>query len=154
MTVIDRTKVGKKAQQVLNLLENTPDGVVIDADTILADLFEKANFEESGMAAELLGVWARSEDKASVEQLFCLLTDCDFEDFLDMCIANTTRSSLCPRCQYVGDKYSFLEPNDLPGTSSEDPEKKRLYCCCGDSDLYGQDVTDRNISECEPFEEL
>lgn len=92
MTVIDRTKVGKKAQQVLNLLENTPDGVVIDADTILADLFEKANFEESGMAAELLGVWARSEDKASVEQLFCLLTDCNFEDYLDLCIAKTTKT--------------------------------------------------------------
>ena len=90
MTVIDRTKVGKKAQQVLNLLENTPDGVVIDADTILADLFEKANFEESGMAAELLGIWARSE--ASVEQLFCLLTDCNFEDYLDLCIAKTTKA--------------------------------------------------------------
>lgn len=91
MTAIDRTKVGKKAQQVVDLLENTPDGTVIDADTILADLLEKANFEETGMAAELLGIWARSDDWASVEQLFCLLTDCDFEHYLDMCIANTTR---------------------------------------------------------------
>lgn len=91
MTAIDRTKIEKKAQQVLNLLENTPDGVIIDADTILADLCEKVNFEESGMAVELLGIWARSNDKASVEQLFCLLTDCDFEDYLDLCIAKTTR---------------------------------------------------------------
>lgn len=92
MIAIDCTKVGEKAQQVLNLLENTPDGVIIDADTILADLLEKANFEETGMAAELLGIWARSNDKANVEQLFLLLTDCNFEDYLDLCIAKTTRT--------------------------------------------------------------
>ena len=44
------------------------------------------------MAAELLGIWARSEDKASVEQLFCLLTDCNFEDYLDLCITKTTKT--------------------------------------------------------------
>ena len=92
MTVIDRTKVGKKAQQVLNLLENTPDGVIIDADTILADLLEKANFEETGMAAELLGIWARSNDKANEPGVKTLLTDCNFEDYLDLCIAKTTRT--------------------------------------------------------------
>lgn len=91
MAAIDRTKVGKKAQQVVNLVENTPDGIIIDADTILADLLERSDLASSGIAAEMLGIWARSEDKASVEQLFCLLTDCDFEDYLDLCIANTTR---------------------------------------------------------------
>lgn len=90
MTAIDRAEIGKKAQKVVEMLEATPDGIVIDADTILADLFEKSDLAVTGMAAELLGIWARSGDQGSVEQLFCLLTDCDFEDYLDLCIANTT----------------------------------------------------------------
>ena len=88
---IDKTVTAKKGQQVLDLLNNTPNGVVNDADTILADLLENANFEESGIAAELLDIWAKSDDRASIEQLFCLLTNCALEDFLDMCIAKTTK---------------------------------------------------------------
>ena len=48
---IDKTVTAKKAQQVLDLLNNTPNGIVIDADTILADLLENANFEVTGIAA-------------------------------------------------------------------------------------------------------
>lgn len=88
---IDKTVIAKKAQQVLDLLNDTPNGIVIDADTILADLLGNADFEVTGIAAELLDIWAKSDDQASVEQLFCLLTDCAFEDFLDMCIAKTTK---------------------------------------------------------------
>ena len=50
MTVIDRTKIEKKAKAVVELLENTPDGIVFDVDTILADLFEKADLEKIGRA--------------------------------------------------------------------------------------------------------
>ena len=48
---------------------------------------------------------------------------------------------LCCDCQYCGDKYSFSEPNDLLYMDPENPMLKHFYCCCGDCDLYGKDVT-------------
>ena len=110
MTVIDRTKIEKKAKAVVELLENTPDGIVFDVDTILADLFEKADLETTGIAAELLGIWARSDDRASVEQLFCLMTDCDFEDYLDLCIANRNLPLHPPAAIDVRVALGFLCP--------------------------------------------
>lgn len=82
----------KKVQGVLELLGNTPNGVVIDADTILADLIAAADFEVNGVAAELLSIWDKSKDRASIEQMFCLITGCAFEDYLDRCIAETTQA--------------------------------------------------------------
>ena len=61
---------------------------------------------------------------------------------------------LCCNCQYCGDKYSFPEPNDLLHMDPENPMLKHFYCCCGDCDLYGKDITGLGIHECEHFEEL
>ena len=61
---------------------------------------------------------------------------------------------LCCDCQYCGDKYSFPIPNDLIYMDPENPILKHFYCCCGDCDLYGKDITGLGIHECEHFEEL
>lgn len=61
---------------------------------------------------------------------------------------------ICCNCQYCGDKYSFPEPNDLLYMDPENPILKHFYCCCGDCDLYGKDITGLGIHECEHFEEL
>lgn len=61
---------------------------------------------------------------------------------------------ICCDCQFCGDKYSFPEPNDLIETDPENPMLKHFYCCCGDSELYGKDITGLDIQECEHFEEL
>ena len=61
---------------------------------------------------------------------------------------------LCCDCQYCGDKYSFPIPNDLLHMDPENPILKHFYCCCGDCDLYGKDITGLGIHECEHFEEL
>lgn len=61
---------------------------------------------------------------------------------------------LCCDCQYCGDKYSFPEPNDLILMDPENPILKHFYCCCGDCNLYGKDITGLGIHECEHFEEL
>ena len=50
--------------------------------------------------------------------------------------------SNCRSCQYIGDKYSFSVPNDLVGADPKDPTKKRLYCCCGDSPYYEEDIAE------------
>lgn len=84
--------ISKKVQKVLELQNSTPNGVVFDADTILADLIAAADFEVTGLAAELLSIWDKSEDRASIEQMFCLITGCAFEDYLDRCIAETTQA--------------------------------------------------------------
>jgi hypothetical protein len=60
-------------------------------------------------------------------------------------------STLCRGCQYIGDKYSFPQPNDLTGA---DASGKHWYCCCGDCVLYSKDVTALHITECECFEAL
>lgn len=90
MDYTDMYKKATKAHRVLELFKGTPGGVVIDADTILADLAEKADFHESGIAAEVIDIWAKSEDQKSVERLFELLLDVGFEEYLDICIQKTT----------------------------------------------------------------
>ena len=61
---------------------------------------------------------------------------------------------LCCDCQFCGDKYSFPEPNDLIYMDLENPMLKHFYCCCGDCNLYGKDITGLGIHECKHFEEL
>jgi hypothetical protein len=61
---------------------------------------------------------------------------------------------LCCDCQFCGDKHSFPEPNNLIEMDPENPMVKHLYCCCGDCELYGKDITGMGIHECECFEEL
>lgn len=88
------TKNGKnlyaRTKEVLRLLENTPNGRVVDADTILKDMLDESDFEVSGLARELIQIWQNASDRSSVEQLFCLFTGCAFEDYLDQCIRDTT----------------------------------------------------------------
>lgn len=61
---------------------------------------------------------------------------------------------LCSECQYCGDKYSFPIPNELLDTDPENPITKRYYCCCGDSELYREDITGKGVVSCDCFEEL
>lgn len=59
---------------------------------------------------------------------------------------------LCPDCRYCGDKYSFPTPNELLDVDPENPFLKRYYCCCGDCDLYRQDITGLGVTDCACFE--
>jgi len=82
----------EKGKKVIKLLNSTPDGVVHDADTILADFMEDVDFKESGIASEIIDIWTKSIDRYSVEKLFCLMTGVAYEDYLDICIRDTTRA--------------------------------------------------------------
>lgn len=84
--------IGQKAKTVLNLQAGTPDGQIRDADTILKDLMDEADFEISGTAIEIIGIWKASRDKDSIEALFQSFTGCPFQEWLDKCIAETTRN--------------------------------------------------------------
>ena len=74
-------------QEVERLTESLADkvGKIHDSDTVLADIMKETSFEETGISEELFQIWKNSEDKASVEALFYLFTDCTFEEYLERC---------------------------------------------------------------------
>lgn len=88
---IDVLKVAKMANEVLALMANTPASVITDGDTILADIMEQANFDESGTTEELVAIWRQTTDKEMFHRLFMLFTGVDFEDYLELAIKETTR---------------------------------------------------------------
>lgn len=89
---IDVLKIARMANEVLDLMSKTPNGVIVDGDTILADIMKEADFEVSGTTEELVAIWKSSTDKETFHRLFMLLTGVDFEDFLELAIKGTTRS--------------------------------------------------------------
>lgn len=60
---IDVLKVDKMANEVLELMTNTPTGVITDGDRILADIMEQANFDEFGTTEGLVAIWKQTTDK-------------------------------------------------------------------------------------------
>lgn len=90
---IDKMTTAEKAERVLDLLANTPNGIIHDADTVLKDIMDEADFEITGTAAEIIGIWKKAADKTSVEELFKSFTDYSFNGWLDKCIRETTRSA-------------------------------------------------------------
>lgn len=81
--------------EVETLNNNTPDGIIVDADTILADLvetaYEAAYFEESGIAQEIFDIWKNSADKKSVEKMFQMFADVTMDEYLERCVEEITR---------------------------------------------------------------
>ena len=77
-------------EQITKKNGNTPNGVIRDADTILVDLINNADFEETGIAQEVFDIWKESKDKKSVERLFELFTDMSFDMYLQKCDSEIT----------------------------------------------------------------
>lgn len=74
-------------QTVEDMAEHLPNGLIRDADTVLADIMQEANFEINGLAKDIFNIWRKSSDRKSVEKMFFDLTDCDFMSFLEKCQA-------------------------------------------------------------------
>lgn len=74
--------------QVEKLHNNTPDGVIIDADTILADLVQN---NDEWFAQDIFNIWETSKDKQSVEQMFFEFTRVEFNKYLRRCIDGISR---------------------------------------------------------------
>jgi hypothetical protein len=81
----------KLLKEVEELNNNTPDGWIIDADTILVDMVQKNGFEITGIAQDIFNIWRNSSDKEAVEQIFFEFTDMEFKDFLEKCKEEITR---------------------------------------------------------------
>lgn len=81
----------KLLKEVEKLNANTPDGVVVDADTILVDAIQKNDFEITGIAQDIFNIWRNSSDRKAVEQMFFEFTDMEFKDYLKKCEREITR---------------------------------------------------------------
>ena len=79
-------------KNVEKLNSNTPDGQIVDADTILVDLIQNCDYEFSGIAQDIFGIWKQSTDKKAVERMFFEFTGIEFDDFLEKCIKEISRS--------------------------------------------------------------
>ena len=65
-----------------------------DADTLLADTLETADFEATGLSEGIFRIWENSSDKKSVSDLFFALTDKPFIEFLTECAVMYSKKDL------------------------------------------------------------
>lgn len=77
--------------EVEKLNNNTPEGRIVDGDTILVDLIESSDFELSGMCQDIFNIWINSTDKEAVEQIFFEFTGVEFIEFLKKCKEEISR---------------------------------------------------------------
>ena len=83
--------VAKMIKEVEELNDNTPEGIIRDADTILLDLIGECDYEFSGFAQDIFNIWKNSTDKQAVEQMFYEFTSMEFVDYLMKCKEEITR---------------------------------------------------------------
>ena len=82
-------------EQLLKYVEelntNTPDGQIVDADTILKDIMDEQDFEISGMAQDIFNIYHKSSDKQAVKEMFFEFTGMEFDQYLMKCSREITR---------------------------------------------------------------
>ena len=83
--------IGDMIDRVEALNNNTPDGFIHDADTILADVFSNSDFEITGLANDIFNIYRNSMDKGAVVEMFYALTGIQFDTYLTICLDNITR---------------------------------------------------------------
>jgi hypothetical protein len=78
-------------KEVEELNNNTPNGIIINADIILAEIVEQCDFDLTGIVQDIFNIWKNSTDKKAVEQMFYEFTDMEFVDYLIKCKEEITR---------------------------------------------------------------
>lgn len=81
----------KLLREVEELNDNTPNGVIKDADTILVDVLQNTDFEVTGFAQDIFNIWKSSIDKRAVEQMFYEFTGMEFYEYLEKCKKEISR---------------------------------------------------------------
>ena len=73
------------------LHDNTPEGIIRDADTILNDLIQENDFEFTGIAQDIFNIWKKAKDKKAVEEMFFEFVGIEFKEYLEKCLDEITR---------------------------------------------------------------
>ena len=61
------------------------DGVIRDADTVLADIMQNADFEITGLGKEIFEIYKKTSDKEAFENLFYSLSGETFDNYIGRC---------------------------------------------------------------------
>lgn len=77
--------------EVEKLNNNTPDGQIIDADTILVDALEANDFEFSGFSQDIFNIYKESKDKEAVKKMFYEFVGVEFDEYLMKCQKEISR---------------------------------------------------------------
>ncbi len=87
--MLDLTATLIKEVEYLN--NNTPDGQIVDAVTLLVDAILENGFEITGFAQEIFDIYKTSVDKDAVKKMFYAFAKMEFADFLIKCRNEITR---------------------------------------------------------------
>lgn len=74
---------------LISQVEKLHNGVIIDTDTILADLVQN---NDEWFAQDIFNIWETSTDKRSVEQMFFEFVGVEFNEYLRRCIDGISRT--------------------------------------------------------------
>lgn len=78
-------------EEVERLNDNTPEGIIRDADTILTDYIDNDDREFPGFAQDIFNIWRDTTDKSAFRKLFYEFTGVEFDEYLMECCQNITR---------------------------------------------------------------
>ena len=106
---------------------------IIDSDTILADLLEKCNYQETGLAHEIFDIYKSSADKEAVKKLFYAFTDIEFDSYLGTCMKMITRRKNTRINYLYRDASNYKKHNEviIPGTFTEEQIHTIIDCLQG-----------------------
>ena len=129
----DKSWEGRAIQNIKKLDENTPEGCIIDSDTILADLLEQCNYQETGLAHEIFDIYKNSADKEAVKKLFYIFTDMEFNSYLGTCMKKITRRKNTRINYLYRDASNYKKYNEviIPGTFTEEQIHTIIDCLQG-----------------------
>lgn len=130
-------------ESIKKLDKNTPEGGIIDPDTLLADILDEADHEVSGLAREIFEIFEKSADKKAIKDLFYTFPGVEFDNFLNKCIKETSRKEEKIHTRNTQISYLYRDAHNykkhnkviLPGTFT-DKQIQAIIGCLSDGEYF------------------
>lgn len=83
----------KDVEEVERLNRETPEGMMIDSDVILTHILEDVDYPRGFVDSKaLLELYKETDDKNTFKEFFAIVFNESFEDYLDKCKKDITKS--------------------------------------------------------------